>query len=411
MKKEFAELKKMFFMIYTNYLTYLVKPTIFLLIFVLFFKLLTFTFESSEVLFGIFINLFLPFIVGLGISMLLEPLNKYLINKWHFPRWLAVTVTLSLSVLIAITVVSYVIYLLIIQLIKAFTSALNYFENIDYNGLYVRTTDKVNDSFLKEYLTQEKLDTYYNILMDNWQSWLSKSAEIASAVGKGSFSVVNNLATGFLPSFFLIIILAVLTSFFLSKDKDKCLKLMHDMLPNKVYENIFIVREHIIRNLFLFAKGQISLVSITGLILFVSFLIIGSPYAFLLALFCVVLDLMPIIGTAVLIVPWACYEFFTGDVVDGSILLGFYIFSLVFRQIIEPKIMGDSLGFHPLLLVMAIYIGMKLFGALGIFIGPLALIFIKILFDVGIVKVKKVNENAENAEREETLEADVPASE
>lgn len=403
MKKEFDELKKMFFMIYTNYLTYLVKPTIFLLIFVLFFKLLTFTLESSEVLFDIFIKLFLPFILGLGISMLLEPLNKYLINRWQFPRWLAVTVTLSISVLIVITVVSYAIYLLIIQLIKAFTNTVDFFERLDYNGLYDKFTDKINDSFLQDYLTQDKLDMYYSIFMDNWQSWLSKSGEIASTVGKGSFHIVNNFATGFLPSLFLITILAVLTSFFLSKDKDKCLKFMHDMLPNKVYDNIFIVREQIIKNLLLFAKGQITLVSITGLIFFVAFLIIGSPYAFLLALICIVLDLLPIIGTAVLILPWAGYLFLTGDVLNGSILLGIFIFSLIFRQIIEPKIMGDSLGFHPLLLVMGIYVGMKLFGALGIFIGPLTLIFIKILFDVGILKVKKVNENANLEETQEDI--------
>lgn len=111
--------------------------------------------------------------------------------------------------------------------------------------------------------------------------------------------------------------------------------------------------------------------------LLIGFWLIGVKYAFLIAFAISLLDLLPALGAIVILLPWGAVAFASGDVRTGAGLLILAGVVTVFRQIAEPKIVGKSLGLHPLLALVSMYVGLRLFGAIGLILGPCAVIVVR----------------------------------
>ena len=105
--------------------------------------------------------------------------------------------------------------------------------------------------------------------------------------------------------------------------------------------------------------------------------ILRVRYALLMSLIIAVVDILPILGTGTVLIPWAIFSYVTGDGGLGTGLLILYAIVLILRQLIEPRIVGSSLGLHPLATLASIYLGIKLIGLGGIFIGPAAALLVK----------------------------------
>ena len=98
--------------------------------------------------------------------------------------------------------------------------------------------------------------------------------------------------------------------------------------------------------------------------------------ASILAIVIAIVDVLPILGTGTVLIPWAIFAFVSSDIRLGIGLLVLYGVTLVVRQLVEPKIVGSTLGIHPLLTLASVYIGLELLGFIGIFAGPLVALFI-----------------------------------
>jgi predicted PurR-regulated permease PerM len=117
--------------------------------------------------------------------------------------------------------------------------------------------------------------------------------------------------------------------------------------------------------------------------------ITGQQNVFLLALLIALLDILPIVGTGTVLIPWAVISLIVGDYAKGICLLIMYAIITVIRQFIEPKIVGDQVGLHPVATLIAMIVGTKLFGAIGLFGLPISLAIIKDLNDHGKIHVFK----------------------
>ena len=111
--------------------------------------------------------------------------------------------------------------------------------------------------------------------------------------------------------------------------------------------------------------------------IFIGLSILKVNYALLLAILIAVVDILPLIGTGTILIPWAIFSFITGNAGLGSGLLVLYGIVLIIRQLAEPKIVGSSIGLHPLATLAAVYLGIKFAGFIGIFIGPIVALCIK----------------------------------
>ena len=112
-------------------------------------------------------------------------------------------------------------------------------------------------------------------------------------------------------------------------------------------------------------------------------------YALPIAAIIAVLDIMPVIGTGGILIPWAIIELILKNYFLGFSLLILYIGVTVFRNIIEPRIVGHQIGLHPIITITAMYAGLRLFSVAGIIIGPVVAITVKYLNDEGKIKLFK----------------------
>jgi predicted PurR-regulated permease PerM len=104
---------------------------------------------------------------------------------------------------------------------------------------------------------------------------------------------------------------------------------------------------------------------------FIGLALLRVPYAFLLAVLLAVVDFLPLLGTGVILLPWAAVSLLLGEVKLGIGLAVLYGVTSVVRQVLEPKLIGEGLGLHPLVSLAAMYGGLRLFGVWGMILAPL----------------------------------------
>ena len=183
-----------------------------------------------------------------------------------------------------------------------------------------------------------------------------------------SLTYVKTLATvgGFWVTFLIATVL-------LAKDYDDIMNRLLDREECYVYLEIIC---GIIRYIATFVKAQVIIMSTIGALAATVLGIAGIPYGVLWGLLAGVLDALPFIGTGVVLVPLSLQQFFTGNYVQGAACLLVYVACIFIRELLEPKLIGKRVGVSPVLILLSIYAGIKLFGIWGIIGGPLGFIMI-----------------------------------
>jgi predicted PurR-regulated permease PerM len=118
-------------------------------------------------------------------------------------------------------------------------------------------------------------------------------------------------------------------------------------------------------------------------------LIMGNQYAFTVGILAGLFDLVPIIGPSLIFLPWALIALFTGGVSATVKILLVYLAATVVRQILEPKILAQNIGIHPLPALISMYVGLTLFGAYGLILGPTAIVIYEAVNRAGLLKSNK----------------------
>lgn len=160
------------------------------------------------------------------------------------------------------------------------------------------------------------------------------------------------------------------------------------------------------------AKAYALLIMITftemliGLSLLKLFGLYKGNYVFAIALITAIVDILPVLGTGTILIPWGVWSLVTGNIGFGIGLIVLYIIITVIRQAIEPKLVADQLGLPPFVTIMAMYIGTRLFSVIGLFLLPISIMLLKALSDEGIISIFKktpVSVAQLNAEVEEEM--------
>ena len=120
---------------------------------------------------------------------------------------------------------------------------------------------------------------------------------------------------------------------------------------------------------------------------FVKNLFIISGYVFIISALTAVIDIVPVLGTGTVLIPWALYNFISGNYSLAIGLLVIYACITVIRQVIEPKLVATQLGLPAFLTIVSMFIGSQIFGVIGIFILPITIVMLKLLNDEGIISI------------------------
>lgn len=197
-----------------------------------------------------------------------------------------------------------------------------------------------------------------------------------SSLGSKIPGFVGRLASA-IPQALIFSVVTVLSAVYFCADYEKIIAYIKAHVHGKPREALREMYGQTGHTLMKYLKSYVILFLFTFAELFIGFLILGQNYAFLLALLTAIVDILPVLGTGTVLIPWAVYLFFAGDIRTAVGLLILYAVISVLRQILEPKIVGAGIGMHPLLALVSMYVGLRVFGFFGMLLLPLVVVIIK----------------------------------
>ena len=316
-----------------------------------------------------------PFLLALIVAIFLEPVVKFTVKQLKMNRMVASSIICSSFVILLLG-------LLFLIGLKLFNEVRAFVERLPRMFNEVRTI--ANDWLVHIRRTYENLppdvvetiEQYLATLL-NWLS--SQALHLSGQLG----STLTQLPNLFI--FFIVFIVAVyMFSFSLPTLRGSFIQFFHEDSQQKVSDVIDSLR----KSIFGFLRSQIILSTLTYIISLVGLLIIDVKYPLAIALLIIIVDILPILGTGSVLVPWAIFSIVMGDFVTAIGLVILFLVITVFRRIVEPKILGDSIGISALAVLISLYVGLKLVGVIGVFIGPLVVIIYKSCKNAGVFSKK-----------------------
>lgn len=167
---------------------------------------------------------------------------------------------------------------------------------------------------------------------------------------------------GVLPGLFVAFMVTIILSFYLIYDK----KWVFNLIPG-ADKSI----DQVLKSIHGFIKAQFFLISITAAICMLAFSLLGIPYVLVFGGLIAIFDLLPILGAGTLLVPMIIWYFAAGQPFTAIMVILLYAVILVVRQIVEPRLLAHNLGIHPIVAILAVFLGLKLFGPIGLILLPL----------------------------------------
>ncbi|MDR3288151.1 MAG: sporulation integral membrane protein YtvI [Peptococcaceae bacterium] len=308
---------------------------------------------------GSLASAFLPFIIAIIIAFILEPAVEILIRRLRVRRPLAALLTLVLLLVISGLMVFALLGRLHTELSELAISLPDY----SYlTSLIVSNIEVIEKLINLNPQVQNAIFSAMESLVYSLQSW-AKS---------GSVFLLDVLST--LPGVFIVIVVSVVATILMSISFPEVKKFLRQLYPKRWYANVEMVVHDLSAALIGFLRAEAMLVSVSAVITIVGLLLIGNRYAVTIGVLSGVLDILPVVGTGMLFLPWAVVLFITGSVGEGLKILGMWVVIVVVRQFLEPKIMAKSIGLHPLPTLISMYVGLKLLGIAGLILGPTIII-------------------------------------
>lgn len=203
-----------------------------------------------------------------------------------------------------------------------------------------------------------------------WNGFLARAA---SAAG-GAVSSFAGAAVKRAPSFLVSCIISVVAGCYIAADFRGLSKFVGGVIGKRTYENCIKIKNILVGSVFKLLKGYAFLMLLTFSELFIGLFVLRVKYALLLSLLIAVIDILPVLGTGTVLIPWGIAELLFKNTALGIGILVLYAVITVIRNFAEPKIIGKQIGINPLFTLLSMFIGIKLLGFAGVIIFPTALI-------------------------------------
>ena len=204
------------------------------------------------------------------------------------------------------------------------------------------------------------------------QELFSYMQKLISNFSVAAVKLASTIITG-LPSVILSVILMVVSTFFISMDFEHIVEYVLGRLPAKMRATVSETVATGVGSIRKILGSYILILCMSFVELSVGFLLLNIPYAVGIALLVAVIDIMPVLGTGLVLIPWAIVAAILKLYPTAIGLALLYLIMLVVRNVVEPKLVGKQMGLHPVATLVSMFLGLNLFGILGLFGFPIAL--------------------------------------
>ncbi len=325
------------------------------------------------------IPLITPFIIAWVFALVLQPAINFMEKHTKIPKSISTIVLL----LLLSGVLVFVGYITVKELINEFNSISDRITKFIFE---LRADENKVTELIDKINSYVPIFDVSGILSEYWENFDENIIELSQKIVTNISSSVMPFLTGtisFVADFFIVAIIFVIAIYYIAIDFKKINQFMLYQFRGESKKYVILIKNQFFSTIWKYLKAYCIIIVITFLELLVAFSVLGVDYPYLVALVTALVDILPIIGTGTVLVPWGIVAIFSGDIFTGIGLLVTYVIVTIIRQIIEPKIVGSYIGMYPLITLIMMYAGLEAFGILGLFAFPIISIILKNLNDSG----------------------------
>jgi sporulation integral membrane protein YtvI len=307
----------------------------------------------------------LPFFIGWTVAFSVRPLAARLSRLTKLSKRTVSAIIGTVSVICILTLaVGVVIY--------AGSEAWDFIRELTIDGEIFKLLERILSPFESLFPQGESAEELSKQISEAIKSALS-------SLGGGVVSFISSFFAS-LPRVVLFIIITSLATVYFCLDLETVNAALKSILPKKTVLWLCDFRDRFLLSMLKYLRSYLILSLITFVIMIFGFMIMKIPFAVFLAFIVALVDLLPLLGVGTVLLPWGAFELILGSVGRGVGLLILFLASWLLRQLIEPKIVGKSLGLHPILSLALLYFGYSFFGFFGLLFVPLGAVVISGLF-------------------------------
>lgn len=337
--------------------------------------ILAMTYFIAKYLLGILF----PFVLGFLIALSLTPLVKWINKKININNKI-------ISIIVLLLFYGIIGSGLFVLFLKIFTILKNLFESLP--AIFQNDIQPLINQF-----TEWSKEIFYQInpeIIDFIQQFdkniMDQLASIVKNFSTSSINLLTAMVTK-LPRFLIAFFLTIISSFFIAIDFDKIINFLNYQITDKNRYLFSSIKRNGIDVVVNFVKAYGILLSVTFVESAIGLSLMKIDNAIGISIIIAMVDILPVLGTGTILVPWALIQFFNGNISDAIGLAVLYIIITIIRQILEPRVVGDSIGLYPLVTLISMFLGVKIFGPLGLLGLPIVITILVKLHEEGIVEI------------------------
>lgn len=316
-----------------------------------------------------------PFVAGWIISMMAHPVIEYLEKKVKLPKKFGSTILIAAVITGIIVVLYFAVRGIALQVIGFIQNAPDIRHEIMRQGM----------------IFQKKIEQFLSILppsfgkqFDQWSGSIGELfKKAASSAGDYGVAHAGGVAKG-VTSGLLGLVVMLFAAYMFSLEREKLIAWYEKCIPGFVKHKINVFMKNSVGVLVSYCLAQLKIMIVIIAILWIGFFIAGIGHSFIYSVLVGIVDIFPILGTGTVIIPWAIFKLITGDIKTAVILLIIYAICLVLKQVLQPKMMGDSMGISALTTIFLIYVGLKFGGLGGMLLALILGMFVINLYRLGV---------------------------
>lgn len=325
----------------------------------------------------------MPFVFAFVVAALLQKPLKWLVKISKGSRKFFSVCLVVLMVLVLAGIVALVGWRLVVWAIGFLGDK----QNIQMIQTAINDIGEVIQQFLTR-VTTELPDGTVDSLTEGISSLSAQLGQLVTSSLSAAASFALDLTTK-LPSVLLSFIIWIVASVFLTIDYHQVTGFFLRQLPDRHADLVIQIRELFSHTLFKLFKAYALLMFITFVELSVGFLILGVKHAFLIAALVAIVDILPVLGTGTILIPWALISLISGQFGMAIGLVILYIVITVVRNIVEPRLVSYQIGLNPLVTLFCMYLGLQVAGIAGMFLFPVTMMIVVQLQDRGYIHLWK----------------------
>lgn len=316
-----------------------------------------------------------PFVAGWIISMMAHPVIEYLEKKVTLPKKFGSAILIAAVITGIIVVLYFAVRGIALQVIGFIQDAPDIRHEIMRQGM----------------IFQKKIEQFLSILppsfgkqFDQWSGSIGDLfKKAASSAGDYGVAHAGGVAKG-VTSGLLGLVVMLFAAYMFSLEREKLIAWYEKCIPGFVKHMINVFMKNSVGVLVSYCLAQLKIMIVIIAILWIGFFIAGIGHSFIYSVLVGIVDIFPILGTGTVIIPWAIFKLITGDIKTAVILLIIYAICLVLKQVLQPKMMGDSMGISALTTIFLIYVGLKFGGLGGMLLALILGMFVINLYRLGV---------------------------